>query len=675
MATFETIADGDEIRIGDEIVGLRGGVDTRFDFPGAGIKDANQYWVVKWETAGGVPVNYPNFINAVTGSPAIIESNGDDPDVELLVRSHGNGDLTLEAPGTGDINLTNTGAGLITMNATTGITGVLDEDDMASDSATHVSTQQATKAYIDGNTSRDASGFFNGLTVDLTTTTVSSNGTTITLSLEKSGGGDIELLFSTGKYTFDSTPAATVSLTAGTDTVPVNNYVYILESTKALTVSTSGFPAAEYAAIATVVCQSAASAQTDGVYKLHAWSDHTVGVNSNGHSQHINEWIRDQEATWRSGIVLTPSVGVNTFDIATTSGVVLQLHEHAFPAFDTSSGSHVYVYNDNATAYNKVTDLTNILTDASGASMADTSFNLIVWGVVSESAGDSQLMVNVPTGSYTNDSSATNDALRTAVYDIPEIFRGTGFLISRLTIKQVSGTSTWSLLNQEDLRPFKRGIAVGTGTGGITSVVEDPTPQLGGDLDTNGNEIQSVASNDLVLNAASGQTLDLQENSTSRMDITSAGVRMGAANSRVTTILDEDDMSSDSATSLATQQSIKAYVDSRQIIAEKTINSPTNSEDETFFYTTDAITVVKLAGVVRGTSPSVTYTIRFGSDRSATGTEVVTGGSTVTSQSTGNIVTSFDDATIPAGSWVWLETTAETGTTNEMHVTIEYTID
>lgn len=57
-------------------------------------------------------------------------------------------------------------------------------------------------------------------------------------------------------------------------------------------------------------------------------------------------------------------------------------------------------------------------------------------------------------------------------------------------------------------------------------------------------------------------TVDLQTGGSSRLDISDSGVRLGAANARVTTILDEDAMSSDSATALATQQSIKAYVDS-----------------------------------------------------------------------------------------------------------------
>lgn len=42
---------------------------------------------------------------------------------------------------------------------------------------------------------------------------------------------------------------------------------------------------------------------------------------------------------------------------------------------------------------------------------------------------------------------------------------------------------------------------------------------------------------------------------------TSSGMQLGGANARVTTILDEDAMGSNSATALATQQSIKAYVD------------------------------------------------------------------------------------------------------------------
>lgn len=97
-------------------------------------------------------------------------------------------------------------------------------------------------------------------------------------------------------------------------------------------------------------------------------------------------------------------------------------------------------------------------------------------------------------------------------------------------------------------------------TGGISNVVEDTTPQLGGDLDLNGNQITSPDGTDLI-DIPNG-SIDLQTNSVSRLDASDTGIRMGGANARVTTILDEDNMASDSATALATQQSIKAYVDS-----------------------------------------------------------------------------------------------------------------
>lgn len=105
-----------------------------------------------------------------------------------------------------------------------------------------------------------------------------------------------------------------------------------------------------------------------------------------------------------------------------------------------------------------------------------------------------------------------------------------------------------------------------------------------------------------------------------------------------------------------------------------TLEAPGSSEDTTFFYAANAITISAIHAVVRGTSPSVTWTIRHGADRSATGNEVVTSGTTTTSQS-GVTITSFNDATIPAGSWVWLETTAASGTVNELSVTIDFAED
>lgn len=106
-----------------------------------------------------------------------------------------------------------------------------------------------------------------------------------------------------------------------------------------------------------------------------------------------------------------------------------------------------------------------------------------------------------------------------------------------------------------------------------------------------------------------------------------------------------------------------------------TIQSPTSSEDITMFFTNEAITISEMRAVVQGTSPSVTWTIRHLGDRSGTGNEVVTSGTTTTSTTTGSDVTSFNDATIPADSFVWLETTATSGTVDDFNVTLIFTQD
>ena len=77
-----------------------------------------------------------------------------------------------------------------------------------------------------------------------------------------------------------------------------------------------------------------------------------------------------------------------------------------------------------------------------------------------------------------------------------------------------------------------------------------------------------------------------------------------------------------------------------------TIESPTATEDLSMFYTDDAITVTKIVFVITG-STSVTTTIRHHTDRNNAGNEVVTSGTVANSTTTGNVVTSFNDATIP----------------------------
>lgn len=104
------------------------------------------------------------------------------------------------------------------------------------------------------------------------------------------------------------------------------------------------------------------------------------------------------------------------------------------------------------------------------------------------------------------------------------------------------------------------------------------------------------------------------------------------------------------------------------------IENPTSSENMFFFRTDVAITITSVTAVLVGSgSPSVTYQINFGTDRTS-GTNVYTAGQTVTSTTTGTAASGVNDATIPAGSWVWTTTSAATDVT-QLNLSITYTKD
>ena len=94
--------------------------------------------------------------------------------------------------------------------------------------------------------------FWNGIFLETFSFSITSNETTITGSLLPSNGHpDMTMNFSDGLSVIDTSPAATIVLTAGTDTNPQSNYIYIPKSTKVLTVSTSGFPTEEHIKVST----------------------------------------------------------------------------------------------------------------------------------------------------------------------------------------------------------------------------------------------------------------------------------------------------------------------------------------------------------------------------------------------------------------------------------------
>lgn len=353
--------------------------------------------------------------------------------------------------------------------------------------------QPATVGYteLDAQSKFPAHYTFIASTTSKLSAVVTSAAGVVTLTVQKDGTGDFDILFSSGFTTVDATPALTATLTAGSDTSPQVNYAYIRKATPTVvTVSTTSFPTGEeYLHVGKYLVPSAATVATYGVfhnqrYADELWSDTT----DNGHQSHINEWIRAQPATWISGAALTPTLTTastpDTLTVAVSSGSIRQLHVHSFPAFDSATGGTTnlttFFSPNHATAYTSGKDLAtaNFLQDSAGNAVTGTNKRIswVVWGAVSENSGDNKVFVNLPSGFYLNDSTAISDDLRYTTYTIPSTYQNSGFLIAKLTYhvtNSTPGSYALTLIENIDLRGQLPTVGAGGTSAGSTTFADN----------------------------------------------------------------------------------------------------------------------------------------------------------------------------------------------------------
>ncbi len=320
-------------------------------------------------------------------------------------------------------------------------------------------------------------GFFNGTFLEHVRTAISEAAGVVTLAVDQAGGGDLTMRFSDGNTTFDTTPAATIELTVGTDAILQMNYIFIPQATKVLTKSTSGYPTTtEHIRVATFYVQSAANVQTRGGTVVHQiWNDGATEPSGQGHGPKVWEHLRRTRAQFFSGFdgagtseYLT--LAGTTVDFKVTSGVVYQLHDHLVDAHDTSTGEAMLVKNWSGDPFHQVTNLFDIVDLSDGTTIGNNKwFKFVVWGVVS--GGDFHpYMINVPSGFYNTQSGAEADLNGFSDFDIPREFTldsTTGFLIAAITVKKQA--SAWVFGSTQDIRGQLPAVAASGGaTAGIS---------------------------------------------------------------------------------------------------------------------------------------------------------------------------------------------------------------
>lgn len=101
-----------------------------------------------------------------------------------------------------------------------------------------------------------------------------------------------------------------------------------------------------------------------------------------------------------------------------------------------------------------------------------------------------------------------------------------------------------------------------------------------------------------------------------------------------------------------------------------TISQPKANDQFTLLYTQNETTLTQVVAVVRGTnSPSATFELRYGTDRSAAGT-LATTSTAVTSTTTGNSVP-IQNMPIPANNFLWIVVSAVSGQVEELNACVE----
>jgi hypothetical protein len=317
--------------------------------------------------------------------------------------------------------------------------------------------------------------FFHGVIAQKFDALATSDGATVTMTLTNQEGGNLTAIFPSRRWTI--TGGSTLELTAGSDSSPTENYVYILESAPTtLAKSTSDWPTANHIKIAFFLVPSATKVQSDGgCYINQNWNEGTRS-DETGHLEHMAENMRLTMggSVYHSGVDAGGATG-KYVDITTNgatpdnvlwksaAGISYQMHRHTIPAYSMAGGG---------TPYYEISDINEIVADSLGNSLTNRYFNLVFWFANNKTGQYSPLMINLPSGSYNSSTGATNDSGGYDNYTIPKAFNresSTGMLICRLTFYyQAASGGTWTLINTTDLRGSTPGTASGSSGGSVT---------------------------------------------------------------------------------------------------------------------------------------------------------------------------------------------------------------
>lgn len=327
---FSQFTNGSTMKVGDQVVGLRAGDNTRFAFPGSGIQDANAVNLITW-TGVGSAVNYLTLVNAIAGAGPTIGTAGVSAAIPLTLTTTGAANLILAPASTGIISAqaaVRFGSGFgIQTGTTVGNTALLQAYNTGGASYTTFGTLTA------GTTPSLAFGLISATNLNLgfTTTATAAGTTTLTVA-------NTQIQEFTGSTTQTVVMPVTSTLTLGQQFYIINNSsgVVTVQSSGANTIQAM---AAGTSALLTVILTSGTTAAS---WQSTYIADGGGTVNS-GTANQLGYYATTGNAisgltSANNGLLVTGNTGVPSILAGPgTTGNILQSNAAAAPSFSTAT--------------------------------------------------------------------------------------------------------------------------------------------------------------------------------------------------------------------------------------------------------------------------------------------------------------------------------------------------